>query len=211
MVAKGHHFAGVELAAVIDADTALGAAGLPRRGADVPADHAARRPQRPRRARPRARPDVPAGRAADRATPRATTSRGFLDRGARAPARRSATRRSATSSASSSPAPSPSRSVRALEELQAPASRGAELLGPAPLLRLRGRHRAQLVAKTDRPRAVAAQAAAAARRRRAGDAARRADRRRRRRPADRSDRRQTARHEGHDAEQVSCDRWHTAA
>ena len=37
--------------------------------------------------------------------------------------------------------------------------RGAELLGPAPLLRLRGRHRAQLVAKTDRPRAVAAQAA----------------------------------------------------
>ena len=36
----------------------------------------------------------------------------------------------------------------------------AELLGPAPLLRLRGRHRAQLVVKTDRPRAVAARAAA---------------------------------------------------
>ena len=35
----------------------------------------------------------------------------------------------------------------------------AELLGPAPLLRLRGRHRAQLVVKTDRPRAVAARAA----------------------------------------------------
>jgi primosomal protein N' (replication factor Y) len=35
---------------------------------------------------------------------------------------------------------------------------GAELLGPAPLLRLRGRHRAQLVAKTDRPRALAARA-----------------------------------------------------
>jgi primosomal protein N' (replication factor Y) len=33
---------------------------------------------------------------------------------------------------------------------------GAELLGPAPLLRLRGRHRAQLVVKTDRPRALAA-------------------------------------------------------
>jgi primosomal protein N' (replication factor Y) (superfamily II helicase) len=32
----------------------------------------------------------------------------------------------------------------------------AELLGPAPLLRLRGRHRAQLLAKTDRPRPVAA-------------------------------------------------------
>ncbi len=35
-----------------------------------------------------------------------------------------------------------------------------ELLGPAPLLRLRGRHRAQLIAKTDRPRAVATRAAA---------------------------------------------------
>ena len=35
MVAKGHHFAGVSLAAVVDADTQLGAAGLPRRGADV--------------------------------------------------------------------------------------------------------------------------------------------------------------------------------
>ena len=33
------------------------------------------------------------------------------------------------------------------------------LLGPAPLLRLRGKHRAQLVAKTDEPRRVAARAA----------------------------------------------------
>ena len=37
----------------------------------------------------------------------------------------------------------------------------ADLLGPAPLLRLRGRHRAQLVAKTDRPGALAARAAQA--------------------------------------------------
>jgi primosomal protein N' (replication factor Y) len=44
-----------------------------------------------------------------------------------------------------------------LEELKA--GLGAELLGPAPLLRLRGRHRAQLVAKTDEPRRVAAGAA----------------------------------------------------
>jgi primosomal protein N' (replication factor Y) (superfamily II helicase) len=36
---------------------------------------------------------------------------------------------------------------------------GADLLGPAPLLRLRGRHRAQLVAKTHAPRAVAGRAA----------------------------------------------------
>jgi primosomal protein N' len=33
------------------------------------------------------------------------------------------------------------------------------VLGPAPLLRLRGRYRAQLVAKTDQPRRVASQAA----------------------------------------------------
>jgi primosomal protein N' (replication factor Y) (superfamily II helicase) len=50
---------------------------------------------------------------------------------------------------------------------------GADLLGPAPLLRLRGRHRAQLVAKTHTPRAVAGRAArllaaAAAAMRRAG-------------------------------------------
>ena len=44
MVAKGHHFAGVELAAVVDADLGLSLPRLPGRGADVPARHAARRP-----------------------------------------------------------------------------------------------------------------------------------------------------------------------
>jgi primosomal protein N' len=34
-----------------------------------------------------------------------------------------------------------------------------DLLGPAELFRLRGRHRAQLVVKTDRPREVASRAA----------------------------------------------------
>jgi len=48
--------------------------------------------------------------------------------------------------------------VRALEELKA-GIRGADLLGPAVLYRLRGKHRAQLVAKTGRPRAIASQAA----------------------------------------------------
>jgi primosomal protein N' len=48
--------------------------------------------------------------------------------------------------------------TRALEELKA-GIRGAALLGPAPLYRLRGKHRAQLVAKTDRPRVIASQAA----------------------------------------------------
>jgi primosomal protein N' (replication factor Y) len=54
--------------------------------------------------------------------------------------------------------PEPTAVLRVLEELRAGIS-GTELLGPAPLLRLRGKHRAQLVAKTERPRAVAAQAA----------------------------------------------------
>jgi primosomal protein N' (replication factor Y) (superfamily II helicase) len=34
----------------------------------------------------------------------------------------------------------------------------AEMLGPAPLLRLRGRHRSQLIAKAARPRPLAARA-----------------------------------------------------
>src|SRR5262249_58919702 len=49
-------------------------------------------------------------------------------------------------------------SLRALEELKAGLP-DFVLLCPAPLLRLRGRHRAQLVGKTDRPRALASRAA----------------------------------------------------
>ena len=49
--------------------------------------------------------------------------------------------------------------TRALEELKVGLAE-FELLGPAPLLRLRGRHRAQLVGKTERPRALASSAAA---------------------------------------------------
>src|SRR5262249_37700519 len=48
--------------------------------------------------------------------------------------------------------------TRALEELKTGLPE-FELLGPAPLLRLRGRHRTQLVGKTDRPRALASRAA----------------------------------------------------
>jgi primosomal protein N' (replication factor Y) len=55
--------------------------------------------------------------------------------------------------------PELAQSLRALEELKAGLPE-FELLGPAPLLRLRGRHRAQLVGKTDRPRALASRAAA---------------------------------------------------
>jgi primosomal protein N' (replication factor Y) len=49
--------------------------------------------------------------------------------------------------------------LRLLEEIRNGLRVDAELLGPAPLLRLRGRYRAQLVAKTERPRQVARQAA----------------------------------------------------
>ena len=92
------------------------------------------------------------------------------DRARRAPRRRpgsspasssggasSATRRSGTSCGSSSRGPTPGTVERALGELRGGLD-GAELLGPAPLLRLRGRHRAQLVAKTESPRALAARA-----------------------------------------------------
>ncbi|HEX4745738.1 MAG TPA: primosomal protein N' [Gaiellaceae bacterium] len=51
--------------------------------------------------------------------------------------------------------------TRALRELRGALEvSGVQLLGPAPLLRLRGRHRAQLLAKTASPRAFASRAAA---------------------------------------------------
>ena len=61
-------------------------ARLPRRGAHVPAAHAARRPQRARRAGPRARADVPAGRARRRVRGAARRRR-LPRRRARAPPR----------------------------------------------------------------------------------------------------------------------------
>jgi primosomal protein N' (replication factor Y) (superfamily II helicase) len=47
--------------------------------------------------------------------------------------------------------------LQALEELRASLG-DDDVLGPAPLLRLRGRYRAQLVAKAGQPRRIAAQA-----------------------------------------------------
>ena len=75
-------------------------AGLPRRGADVSADHAARRPQRARCTGARARPDVPAGRARRSRMPRGTTSGGSSPRSSSG-ARRSTTRRTRISCGSS--------------------------------------------------------------------------------------------------------------
>jgi primosomal protein N' len=67
--------------------------------------------------------------------------------------------------------PSEASGLKLLEELRA--GLDGDLLGPAPLFRLRGKFRAQLVAKTDEPRRLAARtarllAAAAPAMRRAG-------------------------------------------
>jgi primosomal protein N' len=55
--------------------------------------------------------------------------------------------------------PAEADTLRALEELKRELG-DHELLGPAPLLRLRSRHRAQLVGKTSSPRALATRTAA---------------------------------------------------
>jgi len=157
MVAKGHHFPGVELAAVVDADMGL---GLPdfraeertfqlltqlagRSGRDAPGRVIVQTFQ------PDARAVLYAAR---------HDVRGFLDgelerrRALGYPPYQHLVRIVVTG-------PDLADAMRALEELKAGLG-DVELLGPAPLLRLRGRHRAQLVGKTVRPRALATRAAA---------------------------------------------------
>jgi primosomal protein N' (replication factor Y) (superfamily II helicase) len=159
MVAKGHHFPGVEIAAVVDADAGLAfpdfrseertfqlvtqLAG--RSGRDAPGKVVVQTFQ----------PD---------ATPFAFAVRhdvaGFL---ARELERREELAYPPFSHlvALVVSGPDPGDVNRALRELKgALDGRSARLLGPAPLLRLRGRHRAQLLAKTDSPRALASRAAA---------------------------------------------------
>ena len=157
MVAKGHHFAGVELAAVVDADTGL---GLPdfraeertfqlvtqlagRSGRDAPGRVIVQTFQPESRAVAHAaRHDVAGFLAGELERRRAL---GY-------PPFRHLVRLLVSG-------PELADATRALEELKAGLPE-FELLGPAPLLRLRGRHRAQLVGKTDRPRALASRAAA---------------------------------------------------
>ena len=157
MIAKGHHFPGVELAAVVDADVSLGypdfraeertfqlltqLAG--RSGRDAPGRVIVQTFQ------PDARPIVHAAR---------HDVRGFLaeelDRRAALgyPPNCHLVRIVAS-------ADEPGPVAQVLEEIKAGMPE-VDLLGPAPLLRLRRRHRGQLIAKTDRPRAVATRAAA---------------------------------------------------
>ncbi|HSP72774.1 MAG TPA: primosomal protein N', partial [Gaiellaceae bacterium] len=156
MVAKGHHFAGVALAAVVDADTGL---ALPdfraeertfqlitqlagRSGRDAPGRVVVQTFQ----------PDArPIALAANHDVERFLAGELERRRALGYPPFRHLVRIVASG-------PEPAAPLKALEELR-DALPAAELLGPAPLLRLRGRHRAQLVAKTEQPRAVAAQAA----------------------------------------------------
>ena len=156
MVAKGHHFPGVSLAAVVDADTGL---ALP----DFRAEE--RTFQLVTQLAGRSGRDAPGKVIVQTFQPDATPLRyaarhdvaGFL---AEELARRGELgyppfRHLISIVASGTDPESPERLLRELKgELS-----GADLLGPAPLLRLRGRHRAQLVAKTDAPRALAAAAA----------------------------------------------------
>jgi primosomal protein N' (replication factor Y) len=170
MVAKGHHFAGVELAAVVDAD--LGLAMPDFRAEERTFQLVTQLAGRSGREAPGRvivqtfQPDAPALLYAAR-----HDVTGFL---AEELARREALsyppfRHIVRVLVSGRTADAP---LRALTELKSRLP-GDGVVGPAALPRLRGRHRAQLVAKTDAPRAVAAQAgrwlaAAAASMRKAG-------------------------------------------
>ena len=159
MVAKGHHFPGVAMAAVVDADTGLAIPDFRaeertfqlvtqlagRSGRDAPGVVLVQTFQ----------PD---------ATPLAYAARhdvaGFL---AQELARREELgyppyRHLVSLVVSGTDPVAPMQALAELRE--ALRGSGARLLGPAPLLRLRGRHRAQLVAKTTSPRPLAAKAAA---------------------------------------------------
>jgi primosomal protein N' (replication factor Y) (superfamily II helicase) len=157
MVAKGHHFLGVELAAVVDADTGL---GLPdfraeertfqlltqlagRSGRDAPGRVLVQTFQPDARAIAHAaRHDVAGFLAEELERRRALGYPPFAH----------LVRIVVTG-------PGEADATRALEEVKVGLA-GHELLGPAPLLRLRGKHRVQLIGKTQRPRALATRAAA---------------------------------------------------
>ena len=159
MVAKGHHFPGIALAAVVDADTGLAVPDFRaeertfqlvtqlagRSGRDAPGLVLVQSFQ----------PD---------ATPLAFAARhdvaGFL---AGELARRRELGYPPYKHLASIvvAGPDPDAPAQVLREIRAGlAGLDADLLGPAPLLRLRGRHRAHLVAKTSEPRRIARRAAA---------------------------------------------------
>jgi primosomal protein N' (replication factor Y) (superfamily II helicase) len=161
MVAKGHHFAGVALAAVVDADTGM---GLPdfraeertfqlvtqlagRSGRDAPGRVLVQTYQ------PDSRPIALAARHDVR-----EFIAGELER--RRELRYPPFGHLVRVVVSGPGAGAPERVLTELRgELERSPLEGGTLLGPAPLLRLRGRHRAQLLLKTDRPRLIASRTA----------------------------------------------------
>ncbi|HEX6489982.1 MAG TPA: primosomal protein N' [Gaiellaceae bacterium] len=156
IVAKGHHFSGVALAAVIDADTGLGVPDFRaeertfqlltqlagRSGRDAPGRVLVQTFQ------PDARPIELAAR---HDVPRFLTGELERRRELRYPPFGHLVRIVVAG-------PDAEQAIRALAEVRA-GLQGAEVLGPAPLYRLRGRHRAQLVAKTEEPRRISTRAA----------------------------------------------------
>jgi primosomal protein N' (replication factor Y) len=155
MVAKGHHFLGVSLAAVVDADTGL---GLPDFRAEERTfqlvTQLAGRSGREAPGRVLVQTFQPDARTIELAARHDVE--GFLTgelerrRALGYPPFRHLVRIVVSGPDADAP-------LRALMELR-DGLEGHDLLGPAPLLRLRGRYRAQLVAKTEEPRRLAARA-----------------------------------------------------
>ena len=158
MVAKGHHFEGVALAAVVDADTGLAFPDLRAEERTFQlVTQLAGRSGRDAPGRVLVQTFTPDARAITLAARHAVEE--FLaDELARRRELGYPPFRHLVSIVVSGPGPA--APMTALGELRAGLADvpGAELLGPAPLLRLRGRYRAQLLAKTDNPRSVAAPA-----------------------------------------------------
>jgi len=154
MVAKGHHFSGVALAAVVDADTGL---GMPDFRAEERTfqllTQLAGRSGRDAPGRVLVQTFQPDSRAIELAARHDVTR--FLD--SELERRRALGYPPFTHLVRIVVAgPEPDAPLQALLELKEGLM--GDLLGPAPLLRLRGRYRAQLVAKTEQPRRLAAQA-----------------------------------------------------
>ncbi len=158
MVAKGHHFPGVAVAAVVDADTGL---AFP----DFRAEE--RTFQLVTQLAGRSGRDAPGKVLVQTFHPDAIPFAFAIRHDVAGFLARELVRREELSYPPFSHLVSivvsgaePAAPLRVLGELrQALTEAGVRMIGPAPLLRLRGRHRAQLVAKTPFPRAFASRAA----------------------------------------------------
>ena len=157
IVAKGHHFPGVALAAVVDADTGL---SLP----DFRAEE--RTFQLVTQLAGRSGRDAPGRVLVQTFQPDATPLRHAVNHDVAGFLAGELERREALGYPPFRhlvsilvAGPEPGAPLAALRELRTRLE-GVEgdLLGPAPVLRLRGRHRAQLIAKTTQPRSVARRA-----------------------------------------------------